>query len=389
VNLGLPARVGRRALLASVGLAIAGCVTIHQPAGGDPSTRRAEALPVQPEDRRAGVTLGLPPPASSTQDEEAIVRLTALRDRRLAEGGEVDTPIGVGDVLEVAVPEMRELAKRTARVTGDGNVALPFVGTLRAAGRTEEQIRLEIVQRLGALMYDPQVSVFVREYRSRHVAVLGSVGRPGTYMPTSGNDTVLDMIATARGITNEGARQVVFIPREITNEADAKVTIARVKEHPADTAELRRMLRNVEPIVLNLRDMTARTTELVLSVPVRPGDVLIIPEAGKVYLQGWVSKPGPYDITRDLTMLAVIAAAGGPSFPADMGAARLIRAGIDGDKQLYDVNLQAIASGMRPDVYVQNGDVIEIGATGPKLAIYGLYYFFASVFRIGAAVTVL
>jgi protein involved in polysaccharide export with SLBB domain len=196
------------------------------------------------------------------------------------------------------------------------------------------------------------------------------------------------MIATARGITNEGARQVVFIPREVSEAPEAKVAIARVQEHAADAAELQGLLRNVEPIVLNLRDMTARTTELVLSVPVRPGDVLIIPEAGKVFLQGWVNKPGPYDITRDLTMLSVIAAAGGPSFPADMGAARLIRASVAGDKQLFDVNLQAIASGTRPDVYVQNGDVIEIGATGPKLAAYGLYYFFASVFRIGAAVTV-
>jgi protein involved in polysaccharide export with SLBB domain len=382
-------RAGRCALLAfAVGLAAAGCVTIHQPAGGDPSTRTAAALPVQPADRREGVALGLPPPASFDQDENAVARLTALRDRRLAEGEEVDTPIGVGDVLEVAVPEMRELAKRTARVAGDGNIALPFVGTIRAAGRTEEQVRTEIVQRLGTLMYDPQVSVFVREYHSRQVAVLGSVGRPGTYLPTSGNDTILDMIATARGITNEGARQVVFIPREVSEAPEAKVAIARVQEHAADAAELQGLLRNVEPIVLNLRDMTARTTELVLSVPVRPGDVLIIPEAGKVFLQGWVNKPGPYDITRDLTMLSVIAAAGGPSFPADMGAARLIRASVAGDKQLFDVNLQAIASGTRPDVYVQNGDVIEIGATGPKLAAYGLYYFFASVFRIGAAVTV-
>jgi polysaccharide export outer membrane protein len=343
---------------------------------------------VQSAERRAGVALGLPPPASSNQDEDAVARLAGLRDRRLAEGDEFDTPIGVGDVLEISVPEMRELAKRTVRVAGDGNVALPFVGTIRAAGKTEEQIRGDIAERLGALMYDPQVSVFVREYHSRQVAVLGSVGRPGTYLPTSGNDTILDMIATARGITDEGARQVVFIPHEISEKPEAKAAIARVSEHPADVAELQGMLRNVEPIVLNLRDMTARTTELVLSVPVRPGDVLIIPEAGKVYLQGWVNKAGPYDITRDLTMLSVVAAAGGPSFPADMEAARLIRAGVDGDKQLFDVDLQAIASGARPDVYVQNGDVIEIGATGPKLAIYGLYYFFASVFRIGAAVTV-
>ena len=350
----------------------------------------APALPVATEETRSGVSLAMPPPVPAEQDAEAVGRLAELRDRRLAEGPEVDTPVGPGDVIEVAVPALPELAKRTVRVSGEGTISLPFVGTMRAAGRTEEAIRAEITTHVSRVMYDPQVSVFVREYRSRQVAVLGGVGRPGTYMPTSANDTILDLIAMARGISEEGARQVVFIPREVGTHAGTSADLAGLHADAAgDPKVLRRLLRNVEPIVLNLRDMSPRVTELVLSVPIRPGDVLIIPNAGKVFLQGWIRKPGPYDITRDLTMLAVVAAAGGPSFPADTKAVRLIRAGVAGDKRIFDVDLQAIAKGTRPDVYLQNGDVIEIGATGPKLAAYGLYYFFASVFRVGAAVTVL
>jgi len=376
-----------RAVVIVLGVLLPGCVTIHQPAGGSPSTRRAEALPVVPEELREGAALAVPPPVPIEQDQDSVDRLVRLRDRRMAEGTEVDTPVGPGDVLEIAVPAMDELAKRVVRVTGEGTITLPYVGTMRAAGHTEDEIHAEIVRRLGAVMYEPQVSVFVREYRSRQVAVLGSVGRPGTYMPTSVNDTILDLIAMARGITEEGARQVVFIPRELG--AGSADLIGLRKGDAADPEALQRVLRNVEPIVLNLRDMSTATTELVLSVPVRPGDVVIVPHAGKVFLQGWVAKPGPYIISRDLTMLSVVAAAGGPSFPADMRAVRLIRPAVNGDKQLYDVDLQAVASGDRPDVFLQNGDVIEIGATGPKLAVYGLYYFFASVFRVGAAVTVL
>ena len=88
-------------------------------------------------------------------------------------------------------------------------------------------------------------------------------------------------------------------------------------------------------------------------------------------------------------MLSVIAGAGGPSFPADMAAARLIRAGPSGDKQVFDVDLQAVARGEAPDVYVQNGDVIEIGATAPKLVAYGLFYFFTAVFHVGAGLSVI
>jgi len=47
------------------------------------------------------------------------------------------------------------------------------------------------------------------------------------------------------------------------------------------------------------------------------------------------------------------------------------------------------ARGEKPDVYVQNGDVIEIGATPPKLVAYGLFYFFTAVFHIGAGLSVI
>jgi protein involved in polysaccharide export with SLBB domain len=149
------------------------------------------------------------------------------------------------------------------------------------------------------------------------------------------------------------------------------------------------VLRNVEPIVFNMRDMSSAMSEVVLSLPVRPGDVIMIPEAGTVYIQGWVDKPGYYKISQDLTMLAVVAAAGGARFPADMAKARLIRPEANGEKRVFDVDLQAVARGETADVYVQNGDVIELGATPPKLVAYGLFYFFTAVFHIGAGLSVI
>lgn len=346
------------------------------------------SAPPPPLDVPSGTTVAMPPSVPVQQDEASVERLIQLRDRRLDEGPNLDTPIGIGDVIEVEVPGLKELRQTRVRVAGDGAIALPLVGTLRVKGQTEDQVRRTITERLEAVMYDPPVSVFVREYRSRQVVVLGSVGQPGTYLPASANDTMLDMIAMARGITDQGARQVVFIPREFGATDQVRDAMDSLPEGKVTQPDLPRLLRNVDPIVLNLRDLTASRTKLALSLPVRPGDVIIIPEAGKAFLQGWVTKPGPYLISRDLTMLEMIAAAGGPSFPADMSAARLIRAGADGEKHLFDVNLQEVARGLQPDVYVQNGDVVEVGATGPKLAAYALYYFFASVFRIGAAVTV-
>jgi polysaccharide biosynthesis/export protein len=366
----------------AVAAMLAGCVTIHQPAGGDPSFEHAPAASPPRIEGEPGTVRALPPVLPAGDEARATERLARLRDERIRTGALADPPVGPGDVIEVAAPQVKELAFVTTRVSGDGIIALPIVGTIHAAGRTEDAIRQDIRTRLGAIMYDPQVSVFVREYRSRRVAVIGAVAKSGLYEPSSQNETIFDMLAMAQGPSTDAARQVVFIPN---GAADAGALDALAAGTPAAAPSG----RNVEPIVFNLRDMSAATTEVVLTLPVRPGDVIMIPDAGQVFIQGWVVRPGYYKIGQDLTMLAVIAAAGGPMFPADMTAARLIRGGSRGEKQLYDVDLEAVASGRLPDVYVQNGDVIELGATGTKLAVYGLYYFFASVFRVGAAVSVL
>src|SRR5262249_4482460 len=284
-----------------------------------------------------------------------------------------DTPVGPGDVIEVAAPGVKELAFVTTRVSGDGIIALPIIGTVRAGGRTEDEIRQDVRTRLGAIMYDPQVSVFVREYRSRKIAVIGAVLKAGLYEPATPTDTIFDMIAQARGPSTDASRRVVFIPHATKDPAELG---ALVPGKDGSAAPVDALLRNVDPVVFDLREMSAEISQVVWSLPVRPGDVIMIPDAGTVYIQGWVAKPGYYKISQDLTMLSVVAAAGGPSFPADMAAARLIRPEPNGQKRVFDVDLQSVALGQTSDVYVQNGDVIEIGATPGKLAAYGLFYFF-------------
>ncbi len=373
------------AAVALAALSLAGCMTLHQPAGGDFSLKSAPPMP-PPTIAEPGTVRSLPPLVTAAHDSRALERLAQIRDERLQRGPGTDTPVGPGDVIEIAAPGVKELAFVTTRVSGDGIIVLPILGTIRAAGRTEDEIRQDVRTRLGAIMYDPQVSVFVREYRSRKIAVIGAVLKAGLYEPATPTDTIFDMIAQARGPSTDASRSVVFIPHATKEPADLS---ALVPGKDGTAAPVDSVLRNVDPVVFDLREMSAEMSQVVWSLPVRPGDVIMIPEAGTVYIQGWVSKPGYYKISQDLTMLAVVAAAGGPSFPADMGAARLIRPEPSGQKQIFDVDLQAVARGEQSDVYVQNGDVIELGAKTGRLVAYGLFYFFTTVFHVGAAVSVI
>jgi polysaccharide export outer membrane protein len=365
--------------------ALTGCPTLHQPAGGDVSLKSAPPVPAT-KIAEPGTVRSLPPLVTATRDARALDRLAALRDERLRHGPGTDTPVGPGDVIEVSAPAVKELAFVTTRVSGDGIIVLPIIGTVRAGGRAEDEVRQEIKTRLGSIMYDPQVSVFVREYKSRKIAVIGAVLKAGLYEPATPTDTIFDMIAQARGPTPEASRSVVFIPNASRNPEDLS---ALLPTKPGASPAADGMLRNVDPVVFDLREMTAEMSQVVWSLPVRPGDVIMIPESGTVYIQGWVDKPGYYKISTDLTMLSVVAAAGGPRFAADMSAARLIRPDTSGDKKIFDVDLQAVARGEASDVYVQNGDVIEVGATAPKLVAYGLFFFFTTVFHVGAGLSVI
>ena len=110
--------------------------------------------------------------SNDTNDAE---RLTKLWYKRTREAALADYPLGPGDVLEISVPNLDEIQTFSARITGDGTITLPLVGMIQAANSTEAQLRDEIRRCLEAkYMNDPQVNVFVREYRSRQVAASSS-----------------------------------------------------------------------------------------------------------------------------------------------------------------------------------------------------------------------
>lgn len=149
---------------------------------------------------------------ADSQEKTDLERLADLWQKRARESSHADYPMGPGDILEISVPAIEELRDRVVRISGEGTIALPFIGVVGAAGLSEAELREEIRRRLEAYMHRPQVNLFVREYRSRQVAVLGAVAKPGLYNLASGADTILDMIGLAGGMKEEAAPRIFFIP---------------------------------------------------------------------------------------------------------------------------------------------------------------------------------
>jgi len=296
-----------------------------------------------------------------------------------------DYPIGPGDVLEVSVPAMDELKDRVVRVSGVGTLALPLIGVVPAAGLTEAEIQEAIRARLEAYMHAPQFNLFVREYRSRQVAVIGAVAKPGLYHLASEADTVLDVVALAGGMTVDAAQRLLLIPGELADSSTATTLAAITPAHQGSGSPSRAMMQ-ADPLLIDIQDLTHGGQSIYLSLPARPGDVIIVPSSGQVLVQGWVEKPGSYKISPGLTVLGAVAAAGGPLFAADTSAVQVIRTGKRGDKAVYTADLELIKRGEKVDIPMYEGDVIDVPSSTPKLVPYGFYRFFTSLFRVGASV---
>ena len=192
--------------------------------------------------------------------------------------------IGPGDEVEITVYGAPDLSEHT-RVSADGNISMPLIDYVRIAGlsSSEAEAAIEAKLRENKVLNDPQVSVYVKEYNSSGISVTGEVVKPGFYSAL-GPHRLFDVLQAAGGPTDKAANEAMISHRD---QKDA--TTVHISKDPAEMAT-----SNVE---------------------LQPGDTVVVPKAGIVYVLGEVTRPGGYVLnsTGGITVLQVVAAAGGPT----------------------------------------------------------------------------
>jgi len=243
--------------------------------------------------------------------------------------------IGPGDLLELRVFEVEGLSQ-TVRVEEDGTITLPLLGRVMVKGLTQE----EVVQKLTDLLQakyvkNPQVTIFIREYKNQQVAVIGAVERSGNY-ELVGRRNLLQMISMAGGLT-EMAGNEVFILREGPDGQTSTVTI-------------------------DLKDLLVNGNQT-LNVAIEPNDVInvAVDREIRVFVMGRVNTPGPITakLSEGMTLLQAIAGAGGPAEGAKQTAITITRKN-GGQEQKFKVNLKDVIKGKKKDIKLQEGDVVFV-----------------------------
>lgn len=257
-----------------------------------------------------------------------------------------DYLIGPADLLEVKVFESEKLTS-TVRVSSRGEITLPLLGSVNVNGITarEAEEKLESLLKGDGYINNPHVSVFVKELKSKLVSVVGFVREPGSY-ELLGRQTVLDSLAAAKGLEDNAGRTVY---------------LTRTEENGGR-----------ETFVIDL-DQLLRKGNTESNIVLKPGDVVYVPEAGTVFVQGAVRKPGSYSMKeRSTTVTQSIAMAGGITTYANGSDVKLVSHTENGKSEIVDLDLEKIKAGEAEDPVVRDSDVIIVGASGFKRLVYGL-----------------
>ena len=122
------------------------------------------------------------------------------------------------DVLNLQVFQEPDLSNEELQVDNVGNIQMPLIGEIQAAGRSATELAEDIATRLGArYIVNPQVVVSVAKQADRFVTVDGQVKKPGVYEITR-DDTLLSAIARAESTTREAKMDEVVIFRTIDGQ---------------------------------------------------------------------------------------------------------------------------------------------------------------------------
>ncbi|MGQ9570941.1 MAG: SLBB domain-containing protein [Thermodesulfovibrionales bacterium] len=232
-------------------------------------------------------------------DEPALEEMNEIKD--ISMPAVSDYLVGSQDVLKISVYEHPDLTT-TVRVSEDGKITFPLVGELEVKNLTVQQIEKKIAKRLSdGIIPNPQVTVFVEQFRGARVTVIGEVAKPGQYEIT-GPTSVIEAISMAFGMTENAGHTIMLFKRGSSkgNNPDYKKIAIDV-------------------------DRLFKEGDLSLNFQLQNGDIIYVPKIDFFYIYGEVNRPGIYRIEKGLTVKRAISMAGGFTPKASKGRIEITR----------------------------------------------------------------
>ena len=230
--------------------------------------------------------------------------------------------VGTGDVLKIDVYDNPDL-KTTVRVTNNGKIVMPLLGQVKVSGLKVSEVTDKLTQLLAdGYLVNPQVNVFIEDFRSKKAVILGQVARPGI-VELRGTTTFLEAVSSAGGL----------------------------KEAAGDVATIKRINDEKQEVIAVDIKSIVEGGDLSQNITINDGDTIYISKGGMCYVTGEVKDPDAYSCDKDTTVLKLIARSGGFTGKASKSSVRIVRL-VNGEKTIFkDVDLHT---------QVQANDIIVV-----------------------------
>ena len=269
--------------------------------------------------------------------------------------------IGPSDIVEVSVLKMPEVS-REYRVSAEGSIELPFLGSVQAVKKTSRELAAAIAKELqSGYLLDPQVSVVVKQV-NRPYFVQGAVGKAGVYN-IEGRPTLLELITIAGGLDPTHGSTAFIIHKTPPADKDGEATYDMKK---ADLSALMRGDFNE-----NLR--------------IESGDIVQIPASDVFFVAGEVRKPGSFSLKDGTTLRQAVSLAENTNPMAAPNKAVIFREDGSKEKKQIPVDITAVMRGQQPDIPIMANDIIVVPNSKAKSVYMPVLNSFGVNLAYGAA----
>jgi len=257
--------------------------------------------------------------------------------------------IGAGDVLDIRIYNRPQLSREAVRVEGSGMIRMPLIDTeIQAACLTEGELAKEISTRYAKFYKNLQVDVFIKEYHSRQVAIIGAVNDQSRF-ELQRRVRLLELLTYAKGPSTRAGQTINIVhstassPCKKDDDADAAAAFTSYK----------------------LSDVLQGDPK---SNPyLEAGDIVTLPEADQVYVVGNVFSPLTIALKEPITLTRAIAMAGGLKQDTRKDKIRVLRQepGTTIRKEIT-VDLYAIEKKRSEDLALLPNDIIDVPTSAGK-----------------------
>jgi polysaccharide export outer membrane protein len=262
--------------------------------------------------------------------------------------------IGPGDVLDIRILNRPNLSREAVRVEGNGMIRMPLIETeIQAACLTEGELAKEIAGRYLKFYRNPQVDVFIKEYHSKQVAIIGAVNDQSRF-ELQRSVRLLELLTYAKGPSAKAGQtiNIVHSPQAWACEPGGS---------------------EGEPAFSSYKLSETLQGNPSANPFLQPGDIVTLPEADQVYVVGNVFTPLTIPLKEPITVSRAIAMAGGVRQDTKRDKIKIVRQepGSTTKKEII-VDLSAIEKKRADDLALLPNDIVEVQTSAGKALLRSL-----------------